>query len=326
MTNDGDWTVVYPDAGDDAADIVVGERLERLQRLGKFELHFRRAETDEVYLERVVDADAILLGWDLPADVMRQCKNLKVVSFTGIGADKFVDMEVASEQGVTVCNCPGYSDNTVAEHALALTLAVARQIGSLERELRAGRWSPSMGVELRGKVLGLIGFGGIGQRFAALAKALGMRVVAWTRNPDDNRAQQHGVEFVALDDLLSSSDVVSLHLASNAQTAGFLDVSRIEKIKSDAILINTARGEVVDEQALAGALKSGALRGAGIDVFQQEPLPADHVFIGLDNVVITPHIGYATPEAEESLFDIGIDNIVQYANGTPINVVGGPGG
>jgi D-3-phosphoglycerate dehydrogenase len=313
--------IVYPDAGDDARDILIGERLKRLTDAGDFDVHYGRPENNEQYLERIQNSAAILLGWDLPAEVMEQTSVLQVVSFTGIGVAKFVDLELAKTKGITVCNCPGYSDNTVAEHALALTLAAARQIPKLDKAMRDGEWAPSMGMELSGKQLGLIGFGGIAVRFAKMAKALGMKVVVWTRNPSDERAARHGVEFLPLEEVLATSDVVSVHLASNDATRGFVNRTCFEQLNAEAIFINTARGEVIDEQALIDTLAEGKIRGAGVDVFAEEPLPAGHPLTALDNVVLSPHVAYSTPEAEAALFDIGIDNIVKYFEDNPINVV-----
>jgi len=303
--------------------MLAGPRLKRLTDAGDFEIHYGRPDNLEQYFERIQNSAAILLGWDLPAAVMARTTQLKMVSFTGIGVEKFVDLDLARQKGITVCNCPGYSDNTVAEHALALTLAVARQIPQLDKALRNGEWLPSVGMELKGKQLGLVGFGGIAARFAKMAKALDMRVVAWTRNPSAERAAAHGVEFLPLEQVLGGSDVVSLHLTSNASTREFLDKKRIGQINRDAILINTARGEIVDEGAMIDALAAGNIRAAGIDVFTEEPLPSGHRLAALPNVVLSPHIAYSTPEAEESLLDIGIDNIVQYLEGNPINVVNG---
>ena len=323
MTTKSRPQIVYPDAGEDARDILVGQRLQCLRDAGEFRVHYGRPQSHEEYVERIEGCSAILLGWDLPGEVMTSSTDLEVVSFTGIGVAKFVDLDMARERGITVCNCPGYSDNTVAEHALALTLAVARQIPRLDTSLRAGKWAPSMGMELKGKQLGLIGFGGIAQRLARIAQGLQMKVVVWTRSPSDERAAAHGIEFAPLEDVLSTSDVVSVHIASNDDTREFLNRERLAMIREDAIFVNTARGEVVDESALVDTLAEGRIRGAGIDVFGEEPLPPGHPLTKLDNVVLSPHVAYSTPEAEEALFDIGIDNIVKYLEGTPINVVTG---
>lgn len=311
---------VYPDADKDESH--EDSKFDHLKSIGDFSLAYGRSADDDEYVSRIKDATAILLGWDLPASVMVQAPNLEVVSFTGIGAGKFVDLDLARERNITVCNCPGYSDNTVAEHALALLLACVRHVPRLDKQLRAGEWDQSLsGMELRGKRLGLIGFGGIGARFAEIAKALGMVVAVWTKNPSPERAARHGVEFGDLDEIVSSSDVISLHLTSSPETEGFIDARVIEKFKPGVVFINTARAEIVDEMALVDALARGHVLSAGVDVFMDEPLPAGHPYSELDNVVITPHIGYRTPDATTTLYQIGVENIVSFYRGEPINVV-----
>lgn len=314
--------IVYPDASDDSRELLVGERLERLQALGEFTVHYGKPQDVSAFNARIGDANAVLLGWGLPQEAIRDAPNLEVISFTGIGVSSFVDLSLAGERGITVCNAPGYGDNAVAEHALALMLAAARQIAIADRELRADFWNQTRtGIELRGKQAGLIGFGGIGQRFAELALSLGMTVKVWTRNPDRERAERRGVEFVELDALLASSDVVSVHVALTAQTEKLLGKREFSLMKPGAILVNTARGQIVDENALCDELRNGGLHSAGLDVFAQEPLPVNHQLVGLDNVVLSPHIAYNTPQATEALYDIAIDNLVAYFEGTPVNIV-----
>ena len=317
--------IVYPDAGEHLDEELSEASRRRLDALGGLEVHYGRPESDEAYLRRIGDAQAILLGWDLPAEVMLAAPALELVVFTGIGAAKFVDLPRAAANGISVCNCPGYSDNTVAEHALALLLAAARHVPRLDADLRAGRWNQSsMGMELRGRRLGIVGFGGIGRRFAALAKAIGMEVMVWTRNPDPERARAAGVEFVSLERLLAECDAVSLHLAGTPETEGMIDAAAIARMKPGALFVNTARGELVDEAALVDALRSGRIRAAGIDVYREEPLPPSHPFLGLDNVVLSPHVAYNTPEAAVALHDIAVECLVRYFAGDPVHVVAAP--
>ena len=311
---------VYPDADKDES--LQDQKFAPLKKIGALSLHHGRSADDNEYVERIKEASAILLGWDLPASVMVKAPHLEVVSFTGIGAGKFVDLKVARERNITVCNCPGYSDNTVAEHALALLLACVRHIPRLDKRLRAGAWDQSLlGMELRGKRLGLIGFGGIGARFAEIARALGMVVTVWTRNPSPKRAARHGVEFAALNDVLASSDVISVHLTSSPDTEKFIDATAIARMKEGVVFINTARAEIVDEAALLDALTSQRILSAGLDVFMDEPLLPEHPYNALDNVVITPHIGYRTPDATATLYQIGIENILSFYRGEPVNVI-----
>ena len=249
--------IVYPDASEGIEEIPAGHRRESLEKLGDLMIFYDAPVDHQEFLRRVDGAHALLVGWALPVDVMTQTPTLEILSFTGIGASNFIDLPAAAAQGITVCNCPGYADNTVAEHTLALLLAAARHLPQLDAELRGGRWNQSLdGMELRGKQLGLVGFGGIGRRVFKLARAFGMTVKVWTRNPSEARAREHDVEFVSLDKLLQTSDVISLHVALTDDTIDLIDAGRIKQMKPGSILINTARGEVVEETALVDALRS----------------------------------------------------------------------
>lgn len=314
--------IVYPDADESLAPLLAGERTARLEALGELSVHYGRPADDDAYAALIAPAHAIILGWDLPAAVMRAAPDLEVIAFTGIGAANFVDLDEARRRGITVTNTPGYADETVAEHAIGLMLAVARRIARLDRDTRAGGWNKGLkAFDLKGKTLGLVGLGGIGARTAELARAFGMDVIAWTRAPDPARAERHGVRFTDLDALLAESDVISLHLALTPETAGLIDAGRLRRTKPGAVLVNTARGELVDEDALADLLEKSHLAGAGLDVFGEEPLPADHPFRQLENVVVTPHTGFNTPEATEAIIDIAIASLEAYYRGEPINVV-----
>ena len=321
-----DARIVYPDANRHIGELMTGARLEKVQQAGQFTAHFDRPENDRQFIQRIGDANALMLGWGLPVDVMKAAPNLELIAFVGIGAGSFVDLEAAVDRGITVCNTPGYADDTVAEHALAMMLATARHLGRLDRSLREGCWNQSLpGLALRRKKLGLVGFGGIGARFAALAGAIGMTVRAWTRNPSPQRARRHGTEFADLDAILRDSDVLSVHAALTPDTEGLLDSRALALTKPGVIIINTARGEVIEENALLALLRTGHIAGAGLDVYQQEPLPSDHPLLSLDNVLLTPHVAFNTPEATLALLDISIDNIVHYYRGDPTNVVAAPG-
>lgn len=317
--------IVYPDANQHISDLMSGARLARVEQAGRFAAHVGRPQSDREYIERIGNARGLMLGWGLPTDVMMAAPNLELVAFVGIGAGNFVDLDRAVARGITVCNTPGYADDTVAEHALALMLAAARSVCRLDRDLRAGRWNQSVpGLELRGKQVGLVGFGGIGARFAALAKGIGMNVRAWTRNPDGQRAREHDIEFVDLDTILRESDILSVHVALTPETDGLLDARALSLTKPGVIVINTARGEIIDEDALQAALRSEHVAAAGLDVYHEEPLPADHPLLELDNVILTPHVAFNTPGATLALLDITIDNVVNYFRGAPTNVVAAP--
>jgi D-3-phosphoglycerate dehydrogenase len=221
-----------------------------------------------------------------------------------------------------VCNTPGYADRTVAEHALALLLASTRRLPRLDREVRSGGWGRIQGIELTGKRLGVIGFGGIGRRMAELGRGIGMDVVAWTRHPE--RYPEAGVPLVPLETLLETSQAVSIHVALGPDTEGLIDAAALARLPPGAILVNTARGAVVDEPALVAALASGRLGGAGLDVFATEPLPPDHPLATLDRVVLSPHAAYATPEASAEIMELAVGNIERYVAGDPRHVVAAP--
>jgi len=312
--------IVYPDADQAFADLLTGGRLNRLQALGAFDIHYGRPADDADYVGRIGDAGALMLGWDLPATVMAAAPNLEVIAFMGIGAGSFVDLGAARAHGITICNTPGYADDTVAEHALALMLAAARHVPRLDRALRAGQWDQSLvGVALKGKNLGIVGFGGIGRRLAELAHGIGMTVSAWTRTPETKPAD--GVRFMALAQVIAECDVLSVNVALTLETEGLIGAAEFAAMKPGVLLINTARGGVIDEALLIDNLATGKIAAAGLDVFQTEPVPPDHALLALDNVVLSPHVAYNTPEANQRICDISIENLTNYFAGRPSNVV-----
>jgi len=238
----------------------------------------------------------------------------------GIGTDSF-DLKAAREMGITICNIPGKTAPVVAEHAFGLMMAAAKRAYFQTAELKAGRWTRMDNVYLRGKTLGLIGTGNIGAAMGRLAKAIGMEVVAWTFNPTPERAAALGVRFVGLEELLKTSDVVSIHVKLTDQSRVLIGARELGLMKRGAILVNTARGAIVDSTALVSALKSGHLGGAGIDVYEQEPLPADHPILSCEQVVLTPHNADQTPEGMDILNAGVVDNVIAFLEGRPQNVV-----
>jgi D-3-phosphoglycerate dehydrogenase / 2-oxoglutarate reductase len=233
----------------------------------------------------------------LPTEIARKCAGLKHVVFLGTGARSYMNPEELAELGITVHLIKGYGDTAVAECAIALMWAAARGLAQMDREMRAGNWLRDDGMQLTGKTLGLIGFGGIAAEVARIALGSGMRVIAWNRTPKKSSR----VEFVELDELLTESDVISLHLLLNDETRGFVSRACIEAMKPGVILINTARGALVDEEAMIDALKSDHIRHAGLDVFNVEPLPVDHPLTKIPNVTLSAHSAFRTPEASENL-------------------------
>jgi D-3-phosphoglycerate dehydrogenase len=233
----------------------------------------------------------------LPTDIAKECKGLKHVVFLGTGARSYMNPEELAELGISVHLIKGYGDTAVAEAAIALMWASARVIPWMDREMRRGNWLREDAMQLTGKTLGLIGFGGIAAEVARIASGSGMKVIAWNRTPKT----APNVEFVSLERLLADSHVVSLHLLLNDETRGFLSRERIAAMRKGVILVNTARGAIVDEAAMIDALKTGHIRHAGLDVFNTEPLPADHPLTKISNVTLSAHSAFRTPEASENL-------------------------
>jgi D-3-phosphoglycerate dehydrogenase len=233
----------------------------------------------------------------LPTDIARRCNGLKHVVFLGTGARSYMNPEELAGLGIEVHLIKGYGDTAVAECAIALMWAAARGIAKMDREMRAGNWLREDGMQLTGKTLGLIGFGGIATEVARIALGCGMKVIAWNRS----LRQFPGVEFVSIDALLAQSQVVSLHLLLNDETRGFLSRERINAMKPGVILVNTARAAMVDEAAMIEALERGHIRHAGLDVFNTEPLPVGHALTKIPNVTLSAHSAFRTPEASENL-------------------------
>jgi phosphoglycerate dehydrogenase-like enzyme len=266
--------------------------------------------TEDVLIERIGTAEVVLnirATSRFTERVFAACPNLKLVSVWGTGTDH-VDLASAARHGVTVRNTPGVSARSIAEHALALLFAVARRIPEMDAATRNGAWPRGRSIELYGKTCGVIGYGAIGRQFARLAVALGMRVIVWTMHPE----RYAGVEFVELDVLYRTSDVVSLHLRLSPETRGLVSATQFAMMKPGAILINTARGAIVDEEAMIEALATGRIAGAGLDVFATEPLPPHHPLTLLGNVVLTPHCAGITPEALEAGLRMAVENIWKF--------------
>jgi D-3-phosphoglycerate dehydrogenase / 2-oxoglutarate reductase len=258
-------------------------------------------------LPRLLDGYAVCLDDHsyLPTELVAQCSALKHIVFLGTGAASYMDVAALTQRGVAVHTIKGYGDTAVAEHTIALMWAAARDIARMDRAVRGGTWQPLEGVQLTGKTLGIVGIGGIGREVARIAVGMGMQVLAWNRTRTGRTDSP--VALVELDTLLANADVVSLHLALNDETRGFLDAARLARMKAGAILVNTARGALVDEAALIQALDSGHIRHAALDVFHAEPLRRDHPLAGMDNVTLSAHAAFRTPEASMTLLRRAID-------------------
>ncbi len=313
--------IVIP--GDDPPQLQGSPHLDRLKAHSEVILYPDRPDGVAEKVRRTRDAVCLInsrssVKW--PGEVLRQLPHLRMIAVCGIGTDA-IDLETARERGIVVSNLPGRTVPIVAEHALALLFAVSRRAWFQTNELKQGRWSPLDNFYLHGKMLGLVGAGPIAGTLARLAQAIGMRVQAWTFNPSDERAKQLGVRFVPLDDLLRTSEVVSLHVKLTEKSRGLLGAREIGLMKPGALLINTARGPVIDTPALVSALNSGHLGGAGVDVFDVEPLPADHPLLSCSQVVLTPHNADQTPEGMELLNAGVVDNVIAFLEGRPQNRV-----
>ncbi len=279
-------------------------------------------DTDpQVQIERAKDADILMIAnMPLSGEVIRACKNLKFIDVAFTGVDH-VDLDAAKEMGVKVSNAAGYSTQAVAEIALCMMLSLLRNIPQVEQRCRQGQTKDGLvGCELRGKTVGIVGAGAIGCRTAELCHAFGCKVLGYKRHVTGK--EPSFIEFVSLDELLQKSDIVSLHCPINEESKHLINAQSIAKMKQGAYLINTARGPVVDSQALADALNSGYLAGAGIDVFEKEPpLSTDHPLLHSKNTIVTPHVAFASAESMIARAEIVFDNIQSYLDGNQKNII-----
>jgi D-3-phosphoglycerate dehydrogenase len=275
-----------------------------------------RAYRAEELLKLLPGKDAIITGTDeLTADVINAADRLKTIVKHGVGLET-IDLDAARARGIVVSATPGIIHDSVADLTLALLLVVARNIVSSHLSTRAGSWKPTFGTELKDKVLGIVGLGRIGKAVCQRAQAFGMKVIAYDPYPDREYAAAHSVELVPLEALLSSSDVVTLHAPAESARTPLIGAPELRSMKESAILINTARGKLVDENALATALKERHLAGAGLDTFVNEP-PVGSALLELENVVLTPHLGGRTIDGLRRLGEFTIENCLRALRGEP---------
>lgn len=290
----------------------------QLSDLGEVKVYRGPPASIDEYLCRVDGADiAVVSHFKLPARAF-DLPNLKLVSLTRTGFDD-VDLDAATLKGIAVANAPGYSDEAVAEHVFALLLSFLRRIPEADFWMREERFECTAfeGRELRGKTLGVIGAGRIGSRVSEIARCFGMEVLAY-----DVRLGNGGkFTYVGLDRLCAESDFITVHLPLTPDTKGIIDGEAFRRMKPGAVLINTARGPIIDQQALLAALGERRIAGACLDVFDQEPLPSDSPLLGLSNTLLTPHIAYNTREAKERSITIAADNVARFLAGNPANIV-----
>ena len=287
--------------------------------------YYDRTETEEDTIARIGDAQIIILNKTaITESVLAACPNIQLICILATGYN-VVDIQAAAQRGIPVCNVPGYGTDAVAQFTFALLLELCHHVGHHSQVVHEGKWSrcpdfcfwdtPQM--ELAGKTMGIIGYGSIGKAVGTIARAFGMKVLAYSRT---NRG---GEEYVTLEELLRQSDVVSLHCPLFPETKGIINKETIAMMKDGAILLNTARGPLIDEAAVADALRQGKLRGMAADVATQEPIPGDSPLLRAPNCILTPHIAWAPLEARQRVFDRAVENIQAFLDGHPIHVVNG---
>jgi phosphoglycerate dehydrogenase-like enzyme len=309
---------------DDAPPVLgKSDAFQRLRELGQVRYFDSLPNGESELIERIEAAEIVVnvrSSCKFTKNVFEACPALRMLSIWGTGTDN-IDLRAARDRGITVTNTPGVSAPSVAEHTLALMLALAHRIPEQDAAVRGGKWPRGDAFSLTGKTLGILGLGAIGARMAELGRGIGMRVIGWTTHP----RPIPGVEAVSLDELLRIADVVSIHLRLSPSTTGIIGAREFGMMKRSAVLVNTARGPIVDESALLDALSEGRIAGAALDVFTTEPLPAAHPLTRFRNVVLTPHSAGITPEALSAGLHLAVDNVKSYLSGTPANVVAGTG-
>ena len=292
--------------------------------LGELTVYDRTAQEDAA--ARIGDAEVVFINKvRLTDEIFAACPNLKLVSILATGYN-IVDLAAAKRRGITVCNVPGYSTRAVVQMTFALLLEICQQVGLHSGAVHTGRWQTCPDfcfwdrplIELDGKTMGIVGYGAIGSAVGTVAQALGMKLLVTARH---EKPVPEGARFVSLPELLAQSDVVSLHCPQTAENARMIDAGALAQMKDGAILLNTARGGLLDEQAVADALKNGKLGFYGADAFGTEPLPQASPLRGLPNALLTPHIAWATNEALQRLMDITANNLRTWLDGAGENIV-----
>ena len=298
------------------------QHVKKLRSIADLKIFDDIPKTPNDLKERIKEADIVIVGWShLTEGIIKSAEKLKMVSIWATTCH-YVDLEAAKKRGIAVTHVPGYATEAVAEHAFAMLLAAARKLLQADRHVRRGEfdWRPFRGRELAGKTLGMIGTGAIGCRVAEIGKAFKMKLLAFDKYPNFERAEEIGMEYVGLQTLLKESDIITLHVPLTQETEGLIGKKEIEVIKSGCILINTSQGKIIDEKALINALKSRKLSCAGLDVFEEEPPQKDNLLFKLDNTVLSPHIGFHTVEAAKKCTDICIENAMRFLEGRPQNL------
>jgi len=302
----------------------INDLADRFETLGhSFTFFENRSEDENINCERVRDAEILIVSTiRLSEKVILSCPELKMIAVAFTGCDH-IPLNLCREKGIIVSNAAGYSTRAVAELAIGLMIDLLRRITLFDSEIRQGMGRNAfLGRELAGKTVGIIGTGSIGLNLARILQAFGCNIVAYSRSINP-RAKEFGIKYLTLEEVLAASDIVSIHTPLTPQTKNLIGEKELHLMKPSAILINTARGGVIDQQALAKALFEKKIAGAGLDVFEMElPLPIDHPLLKTPNAIVVPHIGYATEEAISDRAEIVEANILAWLNGKPENVVG----
>ncbi len=299
-----------------------------LEMLGDVTIYDRTSLTDhDEIIARIGDAEMVYTNkTPITKDVIDACPNMKFISMLATGYN-VVDYQYAKEKGIPVTNVPTYGTSSVSQFAIALLLEVCHHIGHHSESVHAGKWTNCIDwcywdyplIELEGKTIGIVGFGRIGQAEGRIAKAMGMKVIAYDLYPNDTGREI--ADYVDMDTLLATADVITLHCNLTPENTGFINKASIAKMKDGVILINNARGQLINEQDLADALNSGKMAAAGLDVVSSEPIRSDNPLLKAKNCIITPHISWAPKESRQRIMDCAVKNAKAYIAGTPINVV-----
>ena len=280
-------------------------------------------DDEDALVERLTDFDVVVAMRErtpFPRAVLTRLPNLRLLVTTGI-RNASIDVAAATEHGITVCGTASHASGPV-ELTWALILATARHLPREDGSVRAGGWQETVGTDLDGATLGVLGLGRLGSKVAQIGRAFGMDVVAWSQNLTDERAAEVGVRRTCKDELLATADVVTVHLVLSERTRGLIGATELELMKPTALLVNTSRGPIVDEAALLAALRDGTIAGAGLDVFDREPLPRDHPLRSAPRTVLTPHLGYVTEKTYEVFYREAVEDVAAWMAGAPVRVLG----
>lgn len=318
-----DLPLVVVPVGIPSMTTLLRDRLDEFAGLARVRIHTDWTDDEDVLAARMSDATVVMsTGFRASARLLeRIAGRVRCITFCGTGAVSFIDLEAARRLGITICNAVHYGDNAVAEHAIALMFEHTHRVGELNVRTHQGGWPGADITELSGRTLGIIGFGGIGRRVARLARGIGMRLVVWDRHPDTEELAALGAESAAtMDEVFSRADIVSLHLALNQDTRGIIGIDQLNRMRPGTLLVNTARAELIEPDAMIRRLSRGDI-SAAVDVTAPEPLPEDDPLRTLPNLIITPHVAWRSDRALAALVEQNVRSAVAFLNGESYNVI-----